>query len=281
VAKVQKNRHPKGGDELLWVATGSGIPACSSLPGAVAGAARAIGAAGATEVTAGHPLLEFAVLVGGQDRLKVVVAGGHQGFDLFAFLLGQEVVVVVDGLGLTAEVILAGFQFCDLVIGEIECLTEPFKAAVGHELGPVIPEPAGGGLLIFLKWSQESFNFCLLFLLQGDEAGLVLLQRDIILFEQVLAFLPIFLIDGHNLFPLFGRVVDEFAMSAAESVLSVVVLSESVLAGAMEGIAVPAVEGTGGAVETVEARIVGGAVETMMHYMGRVGGLGVRCKTKG
>jgi hypothetical protein len=64
--------------------------------------------------------------------------------------------------------------------------------------------------------------------------------------------------------------MDEFVMSAAESVL----------AGAMDGIAVTAGERALGGVEPMEGRIVWGGVETMMHYMGGVGGLGVGGATK-
>jgi len=94
-----------------------------------------------------------------------------------------------------------------------------------------------------------------------------LFQGAIILLVEVFAFLPVVLVDGHDLFPLVGCVVDEFVMSAAEAVLALVVLAEAILA--MEGVAVTAGEGTGG------------AVETTVDCMGRVGCLGVRCKTQG
>jgi hypothetical protein len=185
----------------------------------------------------GPHLLEFAVLVGCQDCLEAVVTGSHECFQLFAFLLREEVVVVMDGLGLGAEVILAGFQLGYLVIGEIEGLAEAVEAGAGHELGPVFAEPVGGGLLIFLERGEEGLYFGLLILFEGDEAGLILFQGDIILFEQVLAFLTVVFVDRHCLFPLVRGVVDKFAVTAAEAVVRetivVLVLAEAVLVAVM------------------------------------------------
>ena len=86
--------------------------------------------------------------------------------------------------------------------------------------------------------------------------------------------------------------MDELAMTAPEAILTEAVLTESVLAGATKGVAVMAGEGTGGhagsmeavavrgAMKSMEGRVVGAVVETMMHYMGGVGGLGVGGTTK-
>ena len=103
--------------------------------------------------------------------------------------------------------------------------------------------------------------------------------------------------------------MDEFVVTATEMVVGEAIVAEVVLAGAVEGIAVaaiaavegvavaaiaavegvavmaiPAGEGTGGAVEMTEAGIAGGvvegtgsAMETVMGYMGRVGGRVVAC----
>ena len=223
---------------INWVESGRfSAESAASLPGSTGSAA-----------AVGPHLLEFAVLVGCQDCFEAVVTGGHECFELFAFLLREEVVVVMDGLGLAAEVILAGFQFGYLVIGEIEGLAEPVEAGAGHELGPVFTEPMRGGLLIFLERGEEGLCFGLLFLFEGDEAGLVLFQGDIILFEQVFAFLPVVFVDRHYLFPLVGGVVDKFAVTVAEAVVVVretilvlaeavvvLVLTEAVLAAVMHG----------------------------------------------
>ena len=112
--------------------------------------------------------------------------------------------------------------------------------------------------------------------MKGDEAGLVLFQRDIVLFEEVCGLLAIFLVDGHELLALLGGIVDEFAVTEAivtEAVVAEVVMTEvvvakavlagAVLAGAMEGIVI------GGA--------VWGAMETMMGHMACVGGRVVAC----
>src|ERR1700722_3013408 len=100
-------------------------------------------------------LLKFCVLVRRQHRFEGVVAGCHERFYLRSFFLGQEVVVFMDGFSLTAEVLLTGFQFGYLVIGETEGLAELFEAGVGHELGFVIPEAAAYGLLILLKRGEK------------------------------------------------------------------------------------------------------------------------------
>ena len=120
-------------------------------------------------------LLKFSVLIRREYRFESIVAGRHEGLQLGSFFLGQEIVVFVDSLDLAAKTLLAGFQFGYLVIGETEGLAEPFEAGGGHELGSVIPEPVAGGLLIFLQRRQKGFQFCLLFLLEGDEPGLILL----------------------------------------------------------------------------------------------------------
>jgi hypothetical protein len=171
----------------------------------------------------------------------------------------------MDGPGLPAEVFLAGFQFGYLIVGEAEGLAEPFETGAGHELGPVIPEPAAGGLLIFLQRRQKGFQFSLLFFLQGQEAGLILLQRNIVLFEEVRGSLAIVFVDRQCLFALFGAVMDEFVMTATvtvvtKAIVTEVVVIEAVLARAMEGVTVTAAKGPGG------------AMETMVHYASGVGG---------
>lgn len=143
----------------------SSAEAAASLPGAPAGAAGAV---------VGH-LLKFCVLVRRQHRFEGVVAGRHEGFHLRSFLLGQEIVVFMDSLCLAAKVLLAGFEFGYLVIGETEGLAEPFESGGGHELGSVFAKAAAGGLLVFLQRGHKGLQFGLLFLLEGDETGLILL----------------------------------------------------------------------------------------------------------
>lgn len=188
--------------------------------------------------------------------------------------LREEVVVVMDGLGLITEVLLAGFYPGDLVVRQVKLEPKAFKAGGGHDLAVFVHVFTTGGDLVLLLRTQQGLEFGLLIPFERDQAGLVLLQRDIILFVQFFAFLPVVFVDGHDLLPLFGGIMNKFAVTAAEAVLAEAVLTEAVLMRTMENIAV------GGAIETVEGRIVGCAVETMMCYMGGVGGLSVGRTTK-
>jgi hypothetical protein len=249
----------------------SAAEAAASLPGA----------AGTAGAVVGH-LLKFSVLVRRQHRFEGIVTGRHESLQLSSFFLRQEIVILMDGLGLAAEVILAGFQFGYLVISEIEGLAEPFEAGAGHELGFVIAEPMAGGLLIFLQRGQKGLQFGFLFLLQGDKAGLILFQGNIVLFEEVRGLLAVFFVDRHGLLALFGGVMDEFVATATKTVVTEAVVTEVVVTRTMEGVAIAAAEGAGVAVETVvsgetvrttgtmEAVAVGCAMETVMGYMGCV-----------
>lgn len=136
---------------------------------------------------------------------------------------------------------------------------------------------AGGDLVLLLR-GEEGLEFRLFLLFEREKAGFILFQRTVILLVEVFAFLPVILVDSHDLLPLFGCVMDEFVMSAAEAVLTLAMLAEAVLTRAMEGVAVTAGEGAGGARGTWGT---GCAMETMGHCMGRVGCLSVRCKTQG
>ena len=84
---------------------------CEASP---AGAA----AAGASAV-AMH-FFELCILFGGKHRFVGVVAFGQERLHLFSFFLRQEVFILVDGFYLATEIFLAGFEFGDLVIGEVQ-----------------------------------------------------------------------------------------------------------------------------------------------------------------
>jgi hypothetical protein len=221
-------------------------------------------------------LLKFRVLVGRKDCFKAVVAGHHQGMHLLTPLPRKEVVVLVYGLGLVAEVLLAGFDLGYLVIGKVEVEPESFETGSGHHLAILIHPFTACGEFGLLLGGQEGLEFRLLFFFEGKQIGLVLLQSDIVLFEEVSGFLAIFIVDCGDLLALFGGVVDEVAMLEAAAALT-----EAVLAGTMEGEAVGvaefagvSAECAGGAVETVEGRVAG---------VCRIGprGLGVRGPAEG
>ena len=64
--------------------------------------------AGSAETVFVH-LLELGILFGREDRLVGVVPFGEECFHLFHFLLGQEVIVLVDGFCLVADAFLSCF----------------------------------------------------------------------------------------------------------------------------------------------------------------------------
>src|ERR1700722_15347029 len=102
--------------EKQWVTARSlgrfSAEAAASLPGA------------ARTAVMGH-LLEFRVLIRGEDRLQIIVSGCHQRFHLLSLLLRQEIVIVMDGLELVAKVLLTGLDLGHLVIGQAELEPEP------------------------------------------------------------------------------------------------------------------------------------------------------------
>lgn len=65
-------------------------------------------------------LFILAVLFGCEHGLECFVAFGHQVLHLLHLFLGQQVVVLVDGFGLGAKVVLSCLDLCYLVIAEIE-----------------------------------------------------------------------------------------------------------------------------------------------------------------
>lgn len=131
------------------------------------------GAAESAATVRSH-LLEFCVLVGCEDGLEAIVAGGHEGFHLPVLFLRQEVVVVMDGLGLITNILLTGFDLGYLIVSQVECQTEAFEAGGCHDLTVVIHSFAARGEFLFLLGGQEGLHFSPFVLVEGDEAVLIL-----------------------------------------------------------------------------------------------------------
>jgi hypothetical protein len=175
-----------------------------------------IAAAGASAVV--MHFFKLGKLVRGKHRFIGVVAFGEDGLHLFSFFLGQEVVVLVDGFYLAAETFLTGFEFCDLVIGEVQVEPESFEAGYFHDLGVFGHPFAAFGHFIFLLGCEQSCQVCFLIFLQGDEAGFILFQGDIVLGEQGFRFLFEVLVDSDELLALLRRIVDSLVTEAAVAV---------------------------------------------------------------
>src|SRR5258708_7249091 len=104
---------------------------------------------------------------------------------------------------------------------------EAFEVSYFADLNVLVHAFVVGGHLVLLIGGEQGGHFAFLFLFEGQEAGFILLQREVVLFVEVRAFLAVFQVDGGDLFSLFGSITDVFAAEAVATEAMMPVMTEA------------------------------------------------------
>src|SRR6185312_7552688 len=131
---------------------------------------------------------------------------------------------------------------------------------------------------------QKRPHFCLSVFFQCEESVLVLSQRDVVLPEEVLAFLPEVFVDRHGLLALLRRIADKVVVAAVETAAA----GETVGSVETAGLVVP-VDSVGmgafGTVVVMANQAIGATdaiIPMVVHrmLMGGIGGQIVACRLR-